>query len=276
MNIFYVYALLDPIRKLPFYIGKGKNKRAYMHLNEKLEKTDNKRKWHRIHKIRIAGFEPVICKIIENVNETYALEIEKSIIRIFGRIGFEENGILTNLTEGGDGISGHRHSKISKIKMSNSKKGKKRQPTSNETKNKISESNKGKKHNITYTEEDRSNIAARARDNWTNMSLKTKEKVLENITYRVKSVEEKEKISKSKRGKPMKAEHYKNMLASITPERNAKISNANKGKPRTPEHTAAIIASRIGKPRSSAQIAASDARKVPWSENRRNAQRKKK
>lgn len=31
-NRFYVYALIDPINRIPFYIGKGAGSRAYDHL----------------------------------------------------------------------------------------------------------------------------------------------------------------------------------------------------------------------------------------------------
>ena len=41
-NKYYVYALIDPINSLPFYIGKGCNNRAWQHLKD--NETCNKKK----------------------------------------------------------------------------------------------------------------------------------------------------------------------------------------------------------------------------------------
>jgi LEM3-like protein/NUMOD3 motif-containing protein len=98
MNIFYVYLLLDPLNDyLPFYIGKGKNKRARTHLYETKENTENLRKWHKIQKIREAGFEPVIQYWSTNMEENAAYDLEKDLIERFGRAKINENGILTNI-----------------------------------------------------------------------------------------------------------------------------------------------------------------------------------
>ena len=62
--MYYIYALIDPINNVPFYIGKGKNDRAYKHLQGK--DKGNKKKTDRIEIIRRLGHEPKVDFIIEN------------------------------------------------------------------------------------------------------------------------------------------------------------------------------------------------------------------
>lgn len=93
MNIYYVYALLDPRKKgnfqyddlffddKPFYIGKGKNKRINDHFSEsQLKRDTNKFKVNTILKIRECGLEPIKIKIYENLSEEKSLELENHII----------------------------------------------------------------------------------------------------------------------------------------------------------------------------------------------------
>jgi uncharacterized protein len=43
--MYYVYELIDPRVNLPFYVGKGKDKRVYFHLSEQSRaKSENKKK----------------------------------------------------------------------------------------------------------------------------------------------------------------------------------------------------------------------------------------
>ena len=63
--MYYVYELIDPRVNLPFYVGKGKDKRVYFHLSEKSRaKSDNFKKFDKIKKIRKEGYEPEV-KIVE-------------------------------------------------------------------------------------------------------------------------------------------------------------------------------------------------------------------
>lgn len=98
--MYYVYALLDP-RKAdqPFYIGKGTGDRAKSHLYETYHNTGNRRKWCKIAAIRKAGLEIKILKIKENLEEEEAYQLEENLIKRYGRIGFEEGGILTNICD---------------------------------------------------------------------------------------------------------------------------------------------------------------------------------
>jgi hypothetical protein len=98
--MYYVYELIDPRVNLPFYVGKGKNDRVYFHLSEKSRaKSENKRKYNKIQKIRESGYEPEIkiVKYFEDENDAY--DYEELLIESYGRIRYDENGILTNICE---------------------------------------------------------------------------------------------------------------------------------------------------------------------------------
>jgi hypothetical protein len=98
--MYYVYELIDSRVNLPFYIGKGKDKRVYFHLSEKSRaKSDNFKKFDKIKKIRKEGYEPEvkIVQYFEDENDAY--EYEEKLIKIYGRRDIDEGGILTNICE---------------------------------------------------------------------------------------------------------------------------------------------------------------------------------
>ncbi|MCK5612619.1 hypothetical protein KAR91_62685 [Candidatus Pacearchaeota archaeon] len=113
-KIFYVYAYLDPRIKgsfqygeykfdyEPFYIGKGKDNRMYDHLKYKSENTS---KVEFIEEIIKDGYNPVIIKVFEYLEEKESFELEKDLIMVIGQrmIG---TGPLTNIQQGGQGFSG--------------------------------------------------------------------------------------------------------------------------------------------------------------------------
>jgi hypothetical protein len=98
--MYYVYELIDPRVNLPFYVGKGKDNRVYFHLSEKSRaKSDNQRKFNKIQKIRECGYEPEV-KIVKYFDiEEDAYFYEESLIEKYGRIRYDEGGILTNICE---------------------------------------------------------------------------------------------------------------------------------------------------------------------------------
>lgn len=58
MNIFFVYALIDPRDGSIFYIGKGKGNRPYCHLKEaQAGVSGNPYKIRKINKILEAGYD---------------------------------------------------------------------------------------------------------------------------------------------------------------------------------------------------------------------------
>jgi hypothetical protein len=97
---FYVYIIFD-WRGAPRYVGKGKGTRWLHH--EQLLDLNNRFKTGVIKRtIAVLGEVPKI-KIRENLTEKEAFELEIILIKTIGRY---PNGPLTNLTNGGDGVSG--------------------------------------------------------------------------------------------------------------------------------------------------------------------------
>lgn len=65
-NIYYAYLLKRP-NGIPFYVGKGKGRRCYMHLKSwHLKKDENRLKVNVIEQIRRDGEEPVV-EILEKI-----------------------------------------------------------------------------------------------------------------------------------------------------------------------------------------------------------------
>lgn len=121
-NRYYVYALLDPRKPgvykyegifgvfthEPFYIGKGQGYRYYYHFNEKENSTGNLFKYRKIKNIEKVGLKVISVKIIGNLDNDEALEKECYVISIIGRKNLSK-GPLTNLTDGGEGSVGYKH-----------------------------------------------------------------------------------------------------------------------------------------------------------------------
>jgi len=91
-NTYYVYSLKDPREKPAriFYIGKGTGSRATDHL----KKVDDTRKGKFIQEILDSGTSPIISRVVENLTEEQALQIELELICSFGTI--DNGGTLYN------------------------------------------------------------------------------------------------------------------------------------------------------------------------------------
>jgi hypothetical protein len=128
-SMYYVYAYLRE-DGTPYYVGKGQANRAWQK--------------HRNHKV------PADDKIVileSDLTEVDAFRLEKEYIAKYGRKDLG-TGILRNMTDGGDGIMGHKHSEETKKKIALARVGK---PTnlgkkmSEEQKEKLRQANLGKK-----------------------------------------------------------------------------------------------------------------------------------
>ena len=77
----YVYLYSDPKNGQPFYVGKGKNSRAFTHLTDK----DEKKKTLRIKAIRDRGQEPQIDLLCYGLTDNLASLVEAAAISLLGR-----------------------------------------------------------------------------------------------------------------------------------------------------------------------------------------------
>ena len=147
--MFYVYAYLRTGDLTPYYIGKGKDNRA----------------WQKSHSVIVPKDLSRIVILEKNLTEIGALAIERRMIRWYGRQDMG-TGLLRNQTDGGDGSAGiipwnkniktgSYLTKEGRKKVSNANKGipknhgakvsagLKGKPKSEEHKRKLSEAGKG-------------------------------------------------------------------------------------------------------------------------------------
>jgi hypothetical protein len=229
---YYTYIWVDTKTKIPVYVGKGlqNRNRAFDHLKCK------SRLGNLLRKRQKEGFEVLPIILLADTEED-AFEMEELLIALIGRsdLGL---GTLFNLTNGGDGLSGHLFSETHRAKISaanqhrivsaetRAKIGLKSlgRIKSEESKDKISKGN-SKKRPI-RTDEHKKNLSL------ANMGRKT-------------SDETKQKMSISRKGVPKSEETKEKMrLAALGKKRSdetrEKISRARKGKSLSEDHKAKI------------------------------------
>ena len=183
---YYTYAYL---RKdgTPYYIGKGNGRRAYQ-----------KQKWHNPPKNKSR-----IIFLKQNLTEEEAFKHEIYMIAVFGRKDLE-TGILRNLTNGGEGTCGYKHS-AEEIER---RRGRKQKPRSAEYCKEVSERMK----KMIRTEE----------------SNKKRSETMRGVKRRPRTEEEKRKISESVKGmkyKPRSEEHCKKISERMKGKNNPKYKH---------------------------------------------------
>ena len=94
---FYVYLHKKKTNGEVFYVGKGKNWRA-------TNKTQRNKFWKRV----VKKYGLVVEIVEKDIQEWYAHELEKDLIALYGRRD-QGSGPLVNLTDGGEGSSGYKH-----------------------------------------------------------------------------------------------------------------------------------------------------------------------
>ena len=179
MNDYYTYLLIDPRNNKPFYVGKGCKYRMTKHERlVRMGKIPNKNMFlfNKINKIIKLGFSIKYKKPIKNVSADTAFRWEVKFIECLKSKGYT----LCNMSSGGiatRGNLGKKHSDETKLKwkekrkgmftlqwfidiygangiklyndrsllLSNSRKGIKPPPITNETRNKLIQSHLGKK-----------------------------------------------------------------------------------------------------------------------------------
>jgi hypothetical protein len=132
-NNCYIYVHYRGDNLSPFYVGKGtrKDKNTYKGVYERaFRKSRNNKYWNRI--VNKVGYHVLI--IHDNLTEPQAFDMERAYINWYGR----EN--LVNFTDGGEGMSGYKHTEEAKKKYKNSME---KYYNSEEHKKKLSDAGKG-------------------------------------------------------------------------------------------------------------------------------------
>jgi hypothetical protein len=134
MPEFYVYVYLRKNTLTPYYVGKGKGQRA----------------WSKHDTIKVPVDLHRIIIVESKLTEVGALAIERRLIQWYGRkdIIYTDRppGILRNMTDGGDGVSGRKMSKYHSQRISESNRNR---VWLSSSKDKLAKVNTGKKYSAT-------------------------------------------------------------------------------------------------------------------------------
>lgn len=117
MSEHYVYVFLDPRRPgtykfdsaefdhEPFYVGKGRGNRAQNNLRSSKKRNPSTAKELRIHEILAEGRNVIVVKVVTELTNEAAFELEAKLIDEIKRT--HDGGTLTNVAKGWNGGWGH-------------------------------------------------------------------------------------------------------------------------------------------------------------------------
>lgn len=212
-SLFYTYVWRDA-HGSPFYVGKGKGKRA----------QDIRARSKEFKEVYALG--GCVVEIVDwFIHEAQAHAHEVELIAIYGRR--EMGGLLVNRTDGGEGTSGWVPSAETRAKLSRANSGWVHTPDAIA---KMRAANVGRKHSA----ETRAKIAA-SHIGLTH-SERSRAKMSESKIGKKPSDETRAKLSAARRGKPKSAEHRKRIGDAqrgkvISAEAIAKVSYASRCRP---------------------------------------------
>jgi hypothetical protein len=113
----YFYEGLDiSLPYEPFYIGKGHGYRDMVHLQDYRLKGKTYL-YNKLNKLIDNGIEPMVVRLYENLTEKESFDKEILLIEKIGK-KYKGEGTLTNIVDGGEGVTGLVHTKESREKMS--------------------------------------------------------------------------------------------------------------------------------------------------------------
>lgn len=129
-NTFYVYEHWRPDTDVCFYVGKGRNRRAY-----KFDRGGYH--GHVLKKLARLGFAAEVRIVAGGLSEAEAFALERERIAFWRGSGVK----LTNRTDGGDGTAGYKFTKAQRTKLQKSMTGKQ---ASNVTREKMRKARAGR------------------------------------------------------------------------------------------------------------------------------------
>lgn len=119
---FYVYEYIDPMNGEVIYIGKGCGDRKDWYWANRNTKDGYDHPFRkRLRKIEKQGTRPKVRTVESNLTEQESFDLEVFLIAEYGRRDLG-TGSLWNLTDGGEGASGHLWSEERGVHMSNALK----------------------------------------------------------------------------------------------------------------------------------------------------------
>lgn len=188
-NDYYIYEHWRPDTNSCFYVGKGRNKRAWNMLNRNVD--------HKLvqQELADAGLVIDIRIIIRDLSNDTALSVEKDKIAFYGI----EN--LVNRSRGGCGSDGYKHTDEARKKISiglKNSEGNKKHISNLAVKNKGNIYNVGSKHSENHKKKISISLIGNKRNLGKTASVETKAKMSVAQTGKIVSKETGMKISESK------------------------------------------------------------------------------